>query len=317
MTENSGESLSIAAASMRLAAGVFAFDLWTLLGLYLFSAGPPVTVVLINRSFGLLLFLIAVYSVAPPRAQGQMPEEGRGTPSRHIVASTTGAGLLLVLLVVASYQTTMFYQRSAQVIAHPHNVLNVLATFITPATGQRGFMLTTGHDTYLEPYNRTLIQLDERIQRLKTLTQDIPVQENGFPALEAKIAEKPDDLRETVMARWNEGPGAVFRIVMGDQGTTTMDEIRSALAEMEGIEHGLLVEWRQLPENMFLAMLLYLGLGGLLQIGLLVAAGLFVPQPQIADQVRIKSETAMHEALVLLRGTRAIAPNLVTVGHAI
>jgi CHASE3 domain sensor protein len=75
------------------------------------------------------------------------------------------------------------------------------------------------------------------------------------------------------MARWNEEPGAVSRIIMGDQGTTTMDEIRSALAEMEGIEHGLLVEWRQLSGNMFLTMLLYLALGGLLQIGLLVPPG--------------------------------------------
>ncbi|HEX7766531.1 MAG TPA: CHASE3 domain-containing protein [Nitrospira sp.] len=108
-----------------------------------------------------------------------------------------------------------------------------------------------------------MIEFEEYIQYPKTLTQGIPVQKNGFPDLEAKIAEKPEDFRETVVPRWNEESGAMFRIVMGDQGTTMMGENRSVLAEMEGIEHGLLVEWRQLFGNMFLAMLLCLGLGGL------------------------------------------------------
>lgn len=117
-----------------------------------------------------------------------------------------------------------------------------------------------------------------------------------------------------ILSRWNDA--AVLRIVMSDRGETTVDEIRTALAEMEGTEDGLLVERTRLSPNLFRALLSYLGLGSLLQIGLLAATGLFVGQAQIADQAGAKSETAMREALAMLIGTRAIAPNLVTVGHA-
>ncbi|MEY4705580.1 MAG: hypothetical protein RL042_1785 [Nitrospirota bacterium] len=343
MTESRTSVLVVATACLGLTGGIFALDLltplgipvwlfylapillWsltpsrvgpfvqaglcialTIIGLFLSPVGAPFTFALINRLFGFPLLGVAAYAVSAPRAEGLASQGARDSLSRRTVASLAGAGFLLVLLATASYWTVVLYQESERFVIHTHEVLTelsrTLSSLTDAETGQRGFLLT-GHDGYLEPYTRAVMEIHGHLERLKVLTQDNQLQQSRLQVLDAKVEEKLTELRETVSARQSRGLDEALRIVISDQGKAVMDEIRSLVAVMEGTEQDLLAERAQLSQVMFMALASYLSLGGLLQIGLLAATGLFVRQAQVADQLRIETDATQRRLAAIVESS--------------
>ena len=56
-------------------------------------------------------------------------------------------------------------------------------------TGQREYLIT-GEGRYLEPYYAAISSIDERLERLKTLTTDNPSQQSRLASLKAVIDEQ-------------------------------------------------------------------------------------------------------------------------------
>src|SRR5439155_1434528 len=88
-------------------------------------------------------------------------------------------------------------------VAHTHEVVAqleaVLSTLKDAETGQRGYLLT-GDERYLDPYEKGVANVRDRLMKVKALTADNLVQSRHVEALEKLTDDKFEELRRTVNA---------------------------------------------------------------------------------------------------------------------
>ncbi len=148
------------------------------------------------------------------------------------------AGALLILLAVSflSYQDWWAFQRSAPQVQHSRALLQqieqALSSVKDAESGQRGFVLT-GNPDYLDAYNAALSALPGQLAILRASVADEPAQRTRVATLSGLIAEKLDELKETVALRRNEGFKAALSVVETNRGKQTMDAIRTIGMELQ------------------------------------------------------------------------------------
>ncbi|GAA6121623.1 CHASE3 domain-containing protein [Acidovorax sp. FG27] len=188
----------------------------------------------------------------------------------------------IALIAIASvlsfrYHQLLLSQRAS--IEHTYQVLTTLESTlvhtIDAETGQRGYIIT-GDDRYLAPYHRALEQIDPLTARLRGLVSDSPAQLQRVDALEAAVALKLAELRDTVQARRKQGLERARALVLRDEGRRTMDGVRAILADMRNAESTLLDQRNaraQATERWLLAItLISTALSILARLGLAVIA---------------------------------------------
>jgi PAS domain S-box-containing protein len=293
--------------SLRLS-GTFLFSvvgfcsLLTLFGLRDSLTDPLFDFVLTVRSSGIVLFfLVAVFLSPTPRRE--MPRtQQQDVLNQRMVTSLAGAFLMVVLLVTAAYQATRLYEESEQVLFHSRKAFDevnaIHALFTVAESEQRSFLLT-GQESYLKPYHQALDQLGYHLKTLRTLPQGSPLQRDQFDNLEGKVAKKVAELSAAIATRRTGRHPTGIQV----QDTATMEDIHAVIAQLQNVEQSRIHEQMRLSSIMFRVLLSHLGLGGLLQIGFLSAAGVFLWQTKVAAQVQAKSEAAMREALGMLNAT--------------
>jgi CHASE3 domain sensor protein len=153
---------------------------------------------------------------------------------------------LASILIVAftTFQTFVIFRDNTLWVIHTHKVQESLESLLShlkdAETGQRGYLIT-GEDSYLEPFNISLSNIDKEFSLLKEITSDNPVQQNKFPSLEILISSKISELNETINLRRNSGFKAAQEVVLTHQGKLEMDGIRQILKDMKNEENSLLV----------------------------------------------------------------------------
>lgn len=192
--------------------------------------------------------------------------------------SWRGVSLLLLVIGVGALAAALLsggmaaQQRRADNEALYSHTLEVLAAgreLLSSAqdieTGHRGFLLARD-DRYLEPWTRADAVIDDHVERLRTLTDDNPLQQQHI----ATISELIRELRGGVSAslalahegRFEEAID-VFRL---DAGKQLMDDVRLVSAQIRAEEERLLVERRDAATA---SARIYAGyLGGLLLLGI-------------------------------------------------
>lgn len=193
----------------------------------------------------------------------------------------------IALIAIASvlsfrYHQLLLSQRAS--IEHTYQVLTTLESTlvhtIDAETGQRGYIIT-GDDRYLAPYQRALEQIDPLTARLRALVSDSPAQLQRVDALEAAVALKLAELRDTVQARRKQGLERARALVLRDEGRRTMDGVRAILADMRNAESTLLDQRNaraQATERWLLAItLISTALSILARLGLAVIARFRAP----------------------------------------
>jgi PAS domain S-box-containing protein len=144
----------------------------------------------------------------------------------------------LILLAVSflSYQDWWAFQRSAPQVQHSRALLQqieqALSSVKDAESGQRGFVLT-GNPDYLDAYNAALSALPGQLAILRASVADEPAQRTRVATLSGLIAEKLDELKETVALRRNEGFKAALSVVETNRGKQTMDAIRTIGMELQ------------------------------------------------------------------------------------
>src|SRR5712691_8677774 len=120
---------------------------------------------------------------------------------RLSVLGLAGAGVVLAVIVGASYHRLARLQEATQQVAHTQLVRNelegVLELLTDAETGQRGFLIT-GAPSYLEPYNTALASLGSHREQLRRLTGDNPKQQAHLATLDALIQQKLNELSATI-----------------------------------------------------------------------------------------------------------------------
>jgi CHASE3 domain sensor protein len=103
-------------------------------------------------------------------------------------------GILVILGVLIanaalSYRSTSTLINRTEWVMHTDRVIAeleaTLSTLKDAETGERGYIIT-GEETYLEPYQAALGQIDRHVQAVRDLTVDNPSQQARIPLLRKK-----------------------------------------------------------------------------------------------------------------------------------
>ena len=160
-----------------------------------------------------------------------------GTPLAKVIVPLAkvivrGAGPLVALLVFSAglgYWNTLQLRRNYTRIAHTDEVLDavegVVSTMKDTETSQRGYLLT-GVDSYLAPYNAAVAAVQDRVQRLKGLTNDNPRQQVRIRLMEEKISAKLKELDRAIALR-KKDPETGWQIVLSGEDQRLMDAVRA------------------------------------------------------------------------------------------
>ncbi|MEL6559089.1 MAG: CHASE3 domain-containing protein [Bacteroidota bacterium] len=106
-------------------------------------------------------------------------------------------------------------------------------------TGQRGFVLT-GKESYLAPYNTSIVKTDSIVNDLLYLTSDNNNQQERLKVIKPLIASKFAELAETISLRKNNGFTAALDVVLTDRGKKDMVSLRNQLSDMRAEENYLM-----------------------------------------------------------------------------
>ncbi|HEY2804471.1 MAG TPA: CHASE3 domain-containing protein [Gemmatimonadales bacterium] len=150
----------------------------------------------------------------------------------------TGYSLCMVIVLVLgamSYRSSALLLTTSRQVTHTHLVIERierLESLLKDAeTGQRGFVLT-GIDSYLEPYNAAVPQINAVYDSLKTITADNPVNQQRLLAMGPNIDGKLGELQACIQLRRTAGFEAALARVKTGAGKQYMDDIRTTAGAM-------------------------------------------------------------------------------------
>src|ERR1035441_5752723 len=159
----------------------------------------------------------------------------------HLKPLWLGIVLLLIVLTINGYVTFLSFhrvnrnnalvERSQQVLLETERLKSLL---VDAETGQRGY-LYTGDLHYLEPYNQAARDVDAQLDRVAALTADIALQRTQMQQLRDLSHALLKQLADTIaMAQAGQPEEAKARVL--SNGKNIMDDIRTSIAEIEGVE---------------------------------------------------------------------------------
>ncbi len=162
----------------------------------------------------------------------------------HKVVAGFAAAFFMVLalgiMADAANQRELTIRRQ---MAQAQSVIDELGTTLSlitdNETGTRGYVIT-GDDSYLEPYYTAISTVDSHLKHLRSLISDDPTQLANLIQLEPKIEQKLDFSRDVVALRRKVSFEAAQEKIVQGTGKALMDDIRSAVAHMQSVEHSRL-----------------------------------------------------------------------------
>jgi methyl-accepting chemotaxis protein len=165
--------------------------------------------------------------------------------SRSTILTATPVVVALLLSGVISFSYNWKLKTFRDAADHTFRTITgvdgVLLRLQDAETGQRGFIIT-GADEYLAPFEDGRRDLNEMLERLKSLMSDNEAQMTRLLRLEKLSRDKLAELSETINVRASLGFEAARERVAANLGKQTMDEIRRVTAEVRRAEETLLEE---------------------------------------------------------------------------
>jgi signal transduction histidine kinase len=197
--------------------------------------------------------------------------------------------LMLIVIIASigvSYYNSNRLINDAQWVAHTHQVIakseGLLSTTIDAETGQRGYLLT-GLERYLEPFNKAMKLLPERLNEIKSLTSDNSNQQKRLLNLEKLIEQKTAELNQTISLKRNGKEDDALQVVRSDKGKILQDKIRIVIENMVSEENILLSKRMKSTEDgqkiMFFTLLFFLGFSLLIVIVLSIIISNSITKP--------------------------------------
>ncbi|MEH2448104.1 MAG: response regulator [Nostoc sp.] len=178
-------------------------------------------------------------------------QKGRKQFFKRVAGGFGLASAILVLIGVISYQNTRILIDTKNQVQKTQEKINKLEELLSDMkdaeTGQRGYILT-GQESYLEPYQAVVGNIDQKIAELKDLIVDQPSQQQQFATLESLIAAKLAILKKTIYLRRNQGFDAALQLIQTNRGKYLMDNIRKVIHEIENQDKRLLQQQSQVAK---------------------------------------------------------------------
>ncbi|MBX3190416.1 MAG: CHASE3 domain-containing protein [Labilithrix sp.] len=212
--------------------------------------------------------------------------------------------ILLLVIGIVGYRSVTMLTTSSYAVSHTHMVLERIATLLgqlkDAETGQRGFVIT-GDESFLEPYERALGEIDKTTKELRELVSDNAGQRKRLAELEPLINSKLSVLKRTLEVRRSSGFEAASKLVEGGEGKRTMDEVRRIADQIDREERDLLKQRAEDVESAASTARATMVLGTTLALLLVLAAAVTITRSltsQIGAAVKHvqSSSTELHAA---------------------
>ena len=108
------------------------------------------------------------------------------TTQRKIATAFTIAAVISIVIGAISFSNVSRLSDDAAAVAHSQEVIGALQTVLSTATdaetAARGYTITAS-ETFLQPYNQAVRDVDARLARLRALTADSASQQRRLEAL--------------------------------------------------------------------------------------------------------------------------------------
>src|SRR5262249_14491846 len=187
-------------------------------------------------------------------------------------------GLVLAFALadaVVSYRMTLRLIENERWVTHTHEVLSelegTLSALKDAETGERGYIIT-GDESYLAPYKTGVVEVQEHLDALRSLTADNVRQQRRIAALAPLIAHRLEQLRKGLDAFHTAGPEAARANILNGDGQRAMDAVRWTVAQMTNAETSLLSERSRASRESGRTVLWTISLANLMLIGLVLLA---------------------------------------------
>ena len=171
--------------------------------------------------------------------------DGFGSSLRAKIAAGLATTLLVLVVGGASYYAVRRSTRAAGLVSRTDSVLiereKLLSALKDAETGARGYVLT-GQPEFLEPFNDAKPNVDESLERLRTLTADNPLQQARLDTLESVGRQSVDLSAQIVKYRRTGGYETARALISTGQSKMVMDHAASILSDMGTDERALLAQ---------------------------------------------------------------------------
>jgi PAS domain S-box-containing protein len=161
---------------------------------------------------------------------------GGASGRRKIISTFVAVGCLLAVSVVVAYVVGLRALELNRDLSRESEVIRELDQFVSTLkdteTGQRGYLLT-GDERYLEPYKDGQTNVPRAAEALGRLGSSGDLPADGVQRLRRLAVRKLSELEETIKLRRERDPQAAVEVVRSGQGKRVMDEIRTAVGEMQ------------------------------------------------------------------------------------
>lgn len=206
--------------------------------------------------------------------------------------------LLLILNCVLLVQSLNSLISTEDVLRHTFEVRlkvdEVFSMIKDAETGQRGFVIT-GQESYLEPYNTAISQIDTSIDELLLLNKGNQLQQNRVVIFREKIQRRIERLQQVIKVRRSESFVEAQSYVLTGIGKTEMDDVRSSADEITTEELSLFNQritdnsQKRLATWITLSITSLVGFGFIVFLFFYIKRDLFV-RVKLADNLRVSEE---------------------------
>src|SRR5262249_27660409 len=187
-------------------------------------------------------------------------------------------GLVLAFALadaVVSYRMTLRLIENERWVTHTHEVLSelegTLSALKDAETGERGYLIT-GEESYLAPYKTGVVEVQQHLGSLRSLTADTARQQRRIATLEPLIDRRLEQLQKGLDAFRAAGPEAARATILTGGGQRTMDAVRWTVAQMIAEETTLLGRRSQTSRASGRTVLWTISIANLLLIALVLLA---------------------------------------------
>jgi signal transduction histidine kinase len=156
-----------------------------------------------------------------------------------------GFALALVILTFIGWQNYLNITATADYDRWEKHTYTVTREFdelfsamMDVETGERGFIIT-GKEEYLEPYNKALRKIDQKLAYIRRLNKDDTRHPDLLAGIEPLIRVKLGIAGKTIELRSTKGFQAAYQVMVMERDHELMDEIRRRVVEARGEEERL------------------------------------------------------------------------------